>query len=81
MTNIQECITLLETKKNSHPHLTDMWTRYLFQKKPEKRDLILCKKAVRHMDSLPDITPEQAFIIYSMMSLFFGSTGSVLNIM
>jgi len=75
MTSIQECINLLDSKKESHPHLTNMWTRFLFQKKPTKRELILCKKAVHNMNSLPDVTPEQAFIIYSMMSLFLSPTG------
>jgi len=74
MTDLQDCIKLLDTKKRSHPHLTDMWTRYLFQKKPTEQDLRMCRQAVRHMEQLPDVTPKQAFIIYSMMSFLFTSS-------
>lgn len=73
MMSLEDCIRLLDSKKQTHPHLTDMWTRYLFQKKPTNEDLKMCRQAVKHMKHLPDITPKQAFIIYSMMSFLFTS--------
>jgi len=73
MISLVDCIRLLDTKKQTHPHLTDMWTRYLFQKKPTHHDLKMCSQAVKHMEHLPDVTPKQAFIIYSMMSFLFTS--------
>lgn len=74
MMSLEDCIKQLDSKKKTHPHLTDMWIRYLFQKKPTNQDLIMCRKAVGHMDNLPDVTPQQAFIIYSMMSFLFTSS-------
>lgn len=69
--NIQHCFEQLATKRNSHPHLCSMWERYLLCNKPSKNDLYMCSKAVKHMDTLPDITPQQAYVMYSMLSLFF----------
>ena len=71
MMNLQDCIRLLESKKRTHPHLTDMWIRYLFQKRPTQQDLHMCRKAVAYMENLPDITPKQAITIYNMVNFLF----------
>lgn len=68
---IKSCFELLELKNKSHPHLCAMWQSYLLSRKPSQADLHNCVKATKQMETLPDVTPKQAYILYSMLRYFF----------
>lgn len=65
---IDDCLNILQTFKTTHPCLTKMWIDYFtkMNDKPNENEIKNCLIAIENMKVYPDISDEQASIIYGV---------------
>jgi len=62
-----EIFNQLETKQTTHPILCRLWKTHLIHKLEQlKQELENCNKTIQLMDTIPDLSPEQALLLYNL---------------